>query len=312
MLKVKMTPVALLFPGQGTQKVGMGKEFHDASPQAKKIFVLAETILEIDLRQTMFEGPQEKLTQTSYCQPAIVTHSIAALRCLRAHEKYQNIEIKYAAGLSLGEYSALMAAGALDFEEGLRLVKKRGALMEQACRKNDGAMAAIIGYDKTKLIAVCQETGAQVANFNSHEQIVITGHKENVTAAAQKIESDGAKSVIPLTVAGAFHSTLMQSAADQFKAAVDACPINEGQFPVLSNVDAKPTADPAQIKTNLPKQITSSVQWVDTIELMVSQGITTFLEIGPGRVLKGLIRKINPNCKVFNIQTPFDISKLEI
>lgn len=302
-------PIALIFPGQGAQTVGMGREFYDASPEAKNIFDRADKIVS-GLRDVIFNGPQEKLTSTAFCQPAIFTVSMAALSALKAHPVYKTLDVQFTCGLSLGEYSSLCAAEALSFEETLKLVGVRSSLMGEATSLREGAMAAVIGFEKEKLIAICRETGAEVANFNSPEQIVITGEAEKVKAASDKISEAGAKRVIPLEVSGAFHSSLMQSAAHQFKDHLRSVDLADPVFPILSNVDAVPTTNTAHILMNLSKQITSSVQWVDSINAIAGTGVTTFLEIGPGTVLKGLIRKINRDLTVYNIQKPEDISAL--
>jgi len=305
-----MPNIALIFPGQGAQKTGMGLEFYQSSPQAKTIFDQADKICGNDLSKVIFEGPEEKLTSTAYCQPAILTMSIAALKAFEAHPKYKNITVKFTAGLSLGEYSALCASGVMNFEDTLRLVQKRAAYMEEATKENQGAMAAVIGFDTAKLIEICQQTGAQIANFNSHEQIVITGHKSKVDAAIEVIKTAGGQKIIPLTVSGAFHSSLMSSAASKFATSLKDAVINPSTIPVLSNVNAQPHTDPQQIRINLAKQITDSVQWVKCVEYMASNGITHFIEIGPGKVLKGLIRRINPALTVSNIEKPQDIESL--
>src|SRR5580698_1338436 len=211
-----MKIIALIFPGQGAQKVGMGLEFFQNSPEAKIIFQQADDICANNLTKVMFEGPEEKLTSTAYCQPAILTMSVAALKAFEAHPKYKNYSVKFTAGLSLGEYSALAAAGVMNFADTLTLVQKRAAFMEEATKENQGGMAAVIGFDKDKLVEICRQTGAQIANFNSHEQIVITGHKAKVDAAIEAIKAAGGQKVIPLTVSGAFHSSLMASAASKF------------------------------------------------------------------------------------------------
>jgi len=305
-----MINVALVFPGQGAQKVGMGKEFYEASPQAKKLFDEAERILNNDLVDVIFNGPSEKLTSTAYCQPAIFTFSMAALKAFQAHPKFKNISVKFTAGLSLGEYSALMASHALSFQDTLKLVETRSRLMEEATQLAKGTMAAIIGFEKEKLLGICRVTGAEVANFNSPQQIVITGDTEKVAEACVAIRAAGAKSVIPLDVSGAFHSSLMKPAADRFKDALKSVRISKAVIPVISNVDGKPEVEPEHIRSNLAKQITSSVQWVDTVNIIASQGVQTFIEVGPGKVLTGLIKRINANVGLYNIEKPEDIEKL--
>ena len=304
-----MTNVALIFPGQGAQKVGMGRELYESSAQAREIFDSANKVID-GLTDIIFNGPEEKLTSTQYCQPAIFTYSIAALEALRASEKYKDITPKFVCGLSLGECSALCASGALSFEEALKLVVKRASFMEEATKETKGTMVAIIGLEKDKIVEICAEVGSEVANFNSPDQIVITGEIDKVAAAAEKIKEAGAKRVIPLDVAGAFHSTLMQPAQIKFKEELENYSFKQAETPIISNVDAKSTADPEVIKANLAKQITSSVLWVDTVEAIAEQGIVNFIEIGPGSVLKGLIRKINRELIVSNIQKPEDVQGL--
>jgi len=305
-----MTNVAYIFPGQGAQTVGMGKELYDSSPEAKAIFDQADKVMDNGLLDVIFNGPQEKLTLTAYSQPAIVATSIAALKALEAHPKFQSITPKFTAGLSLGEYSALAAAGVFTLEDTLEVIKHRSAFMDEACKLQAGKMAAIIGFEKEKLEQICQQTGAEIANFNSLQQIVITGHAEKVEKACELIKEAGAKNVVPLAVSGAFHSSLMQPAAEKFVEVLKTANISTPPIPVISNVDANPATDTEIIRSNLAKQITSSVQWVSAIQYMAGQGITDFLEIGPGRVLSGLMRKTDRNLKVYNIQKPEDIEAL--
>jgi len=306
-----MVKVALIFPGQGAQAVGMGKEFYASSPEAKAVFDQADQVID-GLSEIIFNGPQEKLTSTAYCQPGIFTFSVAALKALQAHTKFQDMDPQFASGLSLGEYSALTASGTLSFEDTLRLVERRSFFMEEATRLQKGAMAAIIGFDKGKLIEICAQTGAEVANFNTPEQIVITGGAEKVAEAAKIIEESGAKRVIPLEVSGAFHSSLMSPAVSRFEEELKKVTFCNPDFPVVGNVDGKPADNAQEIQRKLADQITSSVQWVASIDYIASQGVTHFLEIGPGNVLKGLIRKINRELKVHNIRTPEDIEKLSL
>ena len=315
------TKVALIFPGQGSQSVGMGKEFYESSPAAKAVFAAADKIIP-GLTDVIFSGPPEKLTSTKYCQPAIFTFSVAALKALEAHPKFRNITPSFACGLSLGEYSALVACGALSFEETLKLVERRSFYMEEATKLRKGAMAAVIGFpakggsasggDKDALIDICRQTGAEVANFNSPDQIVITGEAERVAKASEAIQAAGAKRVIALDVSGAFHSSLMRPAVAKFEAELQKCALKTPRFSILSNVDAKPETDPEKIRRNLALQITSSVQWVDSVRSIAAAGVTTFLETGPGTVLKGLIRKIDPALIVHNIRAPQDIEALPL
>ena len=304
-----MVKIAYVFPGQGAQEVGMGKEFYDSSSEAKDIFDKADQVID-GLTDVIFNGPQEKLTSTAYCQPAIFTTSMAALCALRAHPKFKNIDPQFAAGLSLGECSAVAASNALSFEEALQMVERRSSFMEEATSLEKGAMAAVIGFDKSKLVDICKTVGAQIANFNAPDQIVITGEAQKVAKASELITEAGAKRVIPLDVSGAFHSSLMQSAVPKFEEALSKAAFQTADFPVVSNVDGQPANDPEKIRTNLATQITSSVQWVDSIEYIAAQGVSDFLEMGPGNVLKGLIRNINRDLSVHNIRKPEDIDKL--
>ncbi|OGX08485.1 MAG: [acyl-carrier-protein] S-malonyltransferase [Omnitrophica WOR_2 bacterium GWA2_47_8] len=300
--------ISLIFPGQGSQFPGMGKEFYEASPEARAVFDKADAVIP-GLKDCIFNGPPEKLTSTAFCQPAIFTFSLAALEAFKAHPKFKNFTPRFACGLSLGELTAVVASGSLSFEEGLRLVQRRSALMDEACRLKKGGMAAVIGFSKEKILEICKQTGAEVANFNSPEQIVITGEAAKVEAASVKIKEAGAKRVIPLDVAGAFHSSLMRPAAEKFKIEIEKFKINPAKFGVVSNVDGRPATDPKEIKEKLSRQITSSVQWVASVEYIAAQGVTTFFELGPGTVLKGLIRKINSSLIVHNIEKPEDLEK---
>lgn len=303
------TKLAYVFPGQGAQFVGMGKEFYETSPSVKAIFDAAENLIP-GLKDVTFDGPLEKLTSTKYCQPAIFTFSVAALKALETHPQFKEVTPSFACGLSLGEYSALTACGALSFEDTLRLVLHRSFLMEEATKLRRGAMAAVIGFDRDKLVAICRATGAEIANFNSPEQIVITGEAEKVAKASQVLQAQGAKRVIPLEVSGAFHSALMQPASIQFEAELRKVALQRPRFPIIHNVDGQPAVDPEIIRRNLSRQITSSVEWVDSIRYIAGAGVTTFLEIGPGNVLKGLIRKIDPALNVHSISKPKDIDNI--
>lgn len=304
-----MTDVALIFPGQGAQAVGMGKEFYDLSEQARQVFDSADEVIS-GLKEVVFNGPADKLTSTQFCQPGIFTFSLAAYEAFKAHEKFKEVSVKFACGLSLGECSAVAASGALGFEDALSMVERRAAFMEGACQAEPGSMAAVIGLNKDSILAICEEVGVQVANFNSPEQIVITGETAKVEAASEKIKEAGAKRVLPLSVGGAFHSELMAPAVSKFESTLNSFSFNTPEFPVISNVDGAPCDSGDGIRANLAKQITSSVQWVKTVEHMAKAGVSTFLEIGPGTVLKGLIRKIDSDLVVHNIHVPADIENL--
>lgn len=306
-----MTQVALIFPGQGSQYIGMGKEFYESSPEAKAIFQKADHIIP-GLTDVIFNGPEEKLISTKYCQPAIFTTSIAALTALKRSEKFSALQPVFACGHSLGEYSAVMAAGALSFEEALKLVERRSFFMEEATKLKKGAMAAVIGMPQEKLFQLCMECEVEMANFNAPDQIVITGAYDSMQDAIKLIQEEGAKRVIPLAVSGAFHSSLMKPAAQNFEKELAKVHFKVPSFPVISNVDALPEINPEFIKHNLAKQITSSVKWVDTIQYIAAHNVTTFFEIGPGTVLKGLIRKINKDLIVHNIQIVEDLQKLPV
>jgi [acyl-carrier-protein] S-malonyltransferase len=305
-----MKAIALIFPGQGAQKVGMGQEFYDAVPAAKAVFEKANQVLGEDISRIIFEGPEDRLMSTAYCQPAIFTMSMAALEAFRVSDKFRNVSVKFTAGLSLGEYGAMCAAGVISFADTLKLIQKRGAFMEEATKANPGKMAAIIGFDKDKLVAICQAAGCEVANFNAPDQIVITGKTDAVAKACQMVTEAGGKKVIPLDVSGAFHSSLMKTAADKFAEALKGFELKTTDVKVISNVTGAPQLSAEEIRQNLPKQIHSSVKWVDSVTFLSSQGITNLVEIGPGRVLKGLIRKIDPALNVHNVQVPDDIAAL--
>jgi [acyl-carrier-protein] S-malonyltransferase len=305
-----MKDIALIFPGQGAQKVGMGREFYESSAEAKAVFDQADAVLGNGLKSVMFDGPEEKLLETAYTQPAIFTMSVAALRAFQAHPKYKNITPKFAAGLSLGEYSALTACGVLTLEEALKLIDKRASYMDEATKIEPGKMAAIMKLTRGQVEEVCVKTGAEVANFNSNQQIVITGHADRVDESCELFKGIEGSGVIPLNVSGAFHSSLMRPAANKFKDELANAVFKPAAFPVLSNVDAIPTTDISLIQANLSAQITSSVQWVDTVLAIAKAGVTDFIEIGPGKVLKGLIRRIDRDLTVHNIEKPEDIENL--
>lgn len=303
--------VALVFPGQGAQYVGMGKDLYGAFKESQAVFAQADEVLGFFLSKLCFEGSREELTRTQNCQPAILTVSIAALEAFKSSIQYPVSSIQYAAGLSLGEYSALVANGVLSFEDGLRLVRKRAELMEEAARRNPGKMAAILGLERSVLEALCKKSNAELANINCPGQMVITGKAEAVEKVKNLALEQGAKRAIDLEVSGAFHSSLMKDAALEFKAFLEGFNLKTGSIPVVSNVTAEPRYEAGEIRENLFKQIYSPVLWEDSVRYIADQGVKTFYEIGPGNVLKGLIRKIDANLEVKSVGTVDDINSLQ-
>jgi [acyl-carrier-protein] S-malonyltransferase len=304
-----MDKVAFLFPGQGAQYVGMAKDVYDSHPDVRELYSTAEKILGIDLATISFEGPPEVLVQTQYTQPAIFTHSVALWKILRK----QNIEPAFTAGHSLGEYSALVAAGALSFEDGLEAVKVRSLLMQEACEKNKGTMAAIIGLTEKDILSICREAAnygvIQPANFNSQDQIAISGERRAVEKGVDLAKERGAKRAILLEVAGAFHSQLMRPAQSEFKQIIDKLEVKKLMVPVVANVNAEPVVEPSQIKELLVDQITMPVLWYQSMERMYKEGVRNFVEIGPGKVLQGLLKRSFKDTKNFGIDKLADFEK---
>lgn len=298
---------AYLFPGQGAQYVGMGEDLYRRSPAARKIFDLGNELLNFDLSALIFKGPVEELTKTINCQTAIFTTSLACLEALRA--EHLDIQVKFSAGLSLGEYSALAAAGALSFADGLQLVRLRAEYMEEAARTNPGGMASVIGLALPAVEEICAQSGAEVANLNCPGQIVISGSVSALKKAETLAKAGGAKKVIPLKVSGAFHSSLMAQAAEKLAQVLSKVDIQPPQTTVISNVTAKAESAPGEIRDNLIRQITWRVLWEDSVKFMSAGGVGDFLEIGPGKILNGLSRKINPALKVYNLETMLDVEK---
>ncbi|MDE3088055.1 MAG: ACP S-malonyltransferase [Chloroflexota bacterium] len=277
----------------------MAQDLVAAYPEARAIFEQADTTLGFPLTQLCFGGPENLLTDTINTQPALLTHSIAALRVLQALRR--DAAPAFVAGHSLGEYSALVAAEAIDFTDALTLVRERGRVMKDAGEKSPGAMAAVIGMDDAALEAVCQEAGAQIANYNSPGQIVISGAKDALERAATLAKERGARRVLPLAVSIASHSRLMEQAAQEFARAVARTPMRAPKVPVISNVTAQPLNSVDEIKRELVAQLTSSVQWVKSIEYIIAQDATRFIELGPKDVLAGLIRRIDKNVHAVSV-----------
>jgi [acyl-carrier-protein] S-malonyltransferase len=296
--------VNYIFAGQGSQYIGMGKDLYEAFPESKAVFDKAEKTLGFDLKRLCFEGPQEMLRLTSFSQPAIVTMSIAAFEAFRVRF---NAKSSFLAGLSLGEYTALIIAGSLTLEDGLRLVRKRAEIMEEAARRHPGKMAAVLELSLDKVRDICLKSKAEIANINAPGQIVISGKIEAVDKAKELCMAAGAKRVIDLEVSGGFHSSLMFEASGELKLILDDASISPPSIPVISNYTATPEYRVTQIRENLVYQMYSSVKWEDSIRFMLSQGINYFLEFGPGKVLKGLLRRIDENAQVVNIEKKEDI-----
>lgn len=289
---------AFVFPGQGAQYVGMGKPLFDKSPEAKKLFTQANEILGFAITDVMFDGPEEAQRQTKVTQPAVFLHSVILARL------FPNFKPDMVAGHSLGEFSALVASGALSFEDGLRLVSARALAMQAACELEPSTMAAIIGLPDEKVEEICQGIKEVVvpANFNCPGQLVISGSMKGVEKACEELKAAGAKRALPLKVGGAFHSPLMEPARQNLAAAIEKTQFNKPLCPIYQNVDAKPHTDPVEIKANLVKQLTSPVRWTQIVRAMVADGATAFVELGPGNVLQGLIKKTEAAAEVESFQ----------
>jgi [acyl-carrier-protein] S-malonyltransferase len=302
--------IACVFPGQGSQAVGMGHDLFQCSRRAREVFEQADDGLNMPLSRLCFEGPADDLRETVNAQPAILTASIA---CLRAASEF-GVPLKpaYVAGHSLGEYSALVAANVIEFVDAVRLVRERGRLMQEAGKTRPGGMAAIIGLDEESLEEVCLETGAQIANFNCTGQIVISGTRESLARSMDLAKARGARRVVPLQVSGAFHSVLMQPTVEGMSQAVSRVHFNPPDVPVVANSTARPLTDPEEIKEELLRQLCHCVQWQPSVEFMVDVGVSTFIEIGPGQVLSGLIKRISDRVQVLNLSDPDSIRTVKV
>ncbi len=299
--------LVFMFSGQGSQYVGMGKELYENYEAAKKVLDEANQILDFDLKEMIFNGPEEELNNTKNTQPAIYTVSAMVKAVLNEN----GLQASAAAGHSLGEYSALYAAGVLSFEDGLKLVRRRGELMDQADPDGKGTMAAVIGLADEEVEAVLEEIEGivTVANYNSPGQVVISGEVEAVGAAEKVLAEKGAKRVIPLSVSGAFHSPLMEPAKEELKNTIEAVDFKDAQIPLIANVTADYVKDSSEIKAALIKQLNNSVRWVETIELFKKDGYEDYIEVGPGRVLKGLMRRIDRSLNAYNVEDEKSLNK---
>ncbi|MCH2309701.1 MAG: ACP S-malonyltransferase [SAR202 cluster bacterium] len=303
---------AFLFPGQGAQAVGMGYELYQESDEAKTIFDSIDTSLGRSLTKIMFEGPEDELRETINAQPAILAVSLACLHTMRSEMGDSFLSTPaMMAGHSLGEYSALAASGALSVTEASLLVQKRGELMQLACDQNPGTMAAILGMDQEEIFKIAKTSGTYVSNINTQEQIVISGEKEKIQIAMDMASEKGAKRVIPLNVGGAFHSGLMEPARDGLAAAVESVKLVNSSIPIVANCTAKPVSESSDIKEELVTQISGCVNWRQTIEFMIDEGVTDFYEIGPGRALSGMVKKINKEMNTYNISDLASIRELK-
>lgn len=292
---------AFVFPGQGAQFVGMGKDLYDNNPLAKELFEKANDILGYNITEIMFNGTDEELKQTKVTQPAVFLHSVISALCMG-----DDFAPSMVAGHSLGEFSALVAAGALSFEDGLKLVYARAMAMQKACEASPSTMAAIIGLPDEKVEEICAEVNKDgyvcvPANFNCPGQLVISSSIDAINEACEKLKAAGAKRALPLKVGGAFHSPLMQPAKDELQAAIEKTDFHAPKCPVYQNVDGMPHTDPAEIKANLIAQLTSSVKWTKCVQSMVADGADDFTECGPGKALQGMIARIDKNVAAHGI-----------
>ena len=294
-----MSKTALLFAGQGAQVVGMGRDLAEKYPSAQALFGRANEALGYDLTQICFEGPEDALTQTENAQPGIFLVSWVALELLK--EQVPDLVFEATAGLSLGEFTALTAAGAMSFEDGLKVVRQRGQFMQEACDATEGGMAAVIGLDEATTREVCTSADVELANLNCPGQLVISGDSAGIEKACELAKEKGAKRALPLTVAGAYHSRLMESASTELESALREVELNLPMVPVISNVTAKPHATADGILQRLVEQVTSSVLWETSIRYLVEQGFTRFIELGPGNALTGFMRRIDRDLEVYNI-----------
>lgn len=299
-LETKQIPkIAYVFPGQGSQTVGMGYDLYQHSPQARQVFEEADQALQFSLSRLCFEGPLEELRETINAQPAILTVSIAYLRAIS--EFNGTIKASLVAGHSVGEYTALVAANVLAFADAVRLVRERGRLMQDTGRSRPGGMAAIIGLDELSVNEICLESGAQIANINCTGQIVVSGTKEAIAHSIELAQASGAIGAVPLEVSGAFHSALMQPTVEDMAHAISQVDFRQPEVPIVANSTAKPITNVDEVKEELLQQLCHCVQWQPSVEYMAGVGVSTFIEVGPGIVLSKLIRRIAKDAQVLNM-----------
>ena len=298
--------LALLFAGQGAQKVGMGRSLHAGSPAARAVYDEADSVLGWSVSKVSFEGPEAELTQTAVCQPALYVHGMALVAALREAQG-DAFAPGFAMGLSLGELTACAVAGAFDFRTGLKIVAERGRLMQQACEQAAGGMAAILGEERATVLELCREFEIDAANFNAPGQIIIPGEKGRVAAAVTTAKSRGIKKIMPLNVAGAYHSRLMEPAREAFARHLEPLRFAPLRFPVFANATGAAAGDPESVKTGLVRQVVSSVLWEDCMRAAVAAGATEFLELGPGGVLAGLARRTDKSWPVRSLSEMEDL-----
>jgi [acyl-carrier-protein] S-malonyltransferase len=301
-----MSKTALLFAGQGAQVAGMGRDLAESSLSAKAWFQRANATLGYDLTSICFNGPEDELTKTENAQPGIFLVSWVAWQLLR--ERAPSLRFDATAGLSLGEMTALTAAGALEFDDGLKIVRQRGQYMQEACEATRGGMAAIIGLDEAPTREICAAAGVELANLNCPGQIVISGATEKIAKACELAKAKGAKRALPLQVAGAYHSALMAGAQPKLQAALAGVKFAPPTVPVISNVTAQPHGTVVEIRQRLVDQVTSSVRWEESMRYLLAQGFTRFIELGPGKALSGFMKRIEPAAQMFNVA---DVASLE-
>lgn len=309
LLPDQMVKVGILFPGQGAQFVGMGKDWAKQFQKVRQLYEEADQILGMPISRFCFEGPEETLMRTLYAQPTIFVTSLALFLVLE--DKLNGFKPDFTAGLSLGEFSALVAAGALSFSEGLKLVQARAELMEQAASQTDGAMISILGLNQEECTAVAKESETEMANLNAPDQFVLSGKAAAIEQAANLADGMGAKRVIRLKVGGAFHSSLMGEARQGLQAALKKVSLKVPRCIFVPNTTAKAEKDPERIRQLLSEQLTSTVHWVGTMKYAKNQGVQRFIEMGPGRVLKGLAKRIDPSLEVLSFEKPKDLETIE-
>lgn len=294
-----MSKTALLFAGQGAQAVGMGLDLAEKFHTARALFEHANAVLGYDLASVCFHGPEPELTKTENAQPGIYLVSWVAFKLLK--ERVPGLKFEATAGLSLGEFAALAAAGVMSFEDGLKVVRQRGRFMQEACDATQGGMAAVIGLDEAPTREACAEAGVELANLNCPGQIVISGESDKIAKACELAKAKGARRALPLTVAGAYHSRLMAGAQPKLQAALGDMPLNIPAVAVISNVTAQPHGVPAEIHQRLVEQVTSSVRWEESMRYLLAQGFTRFIELGPGTTLTGFMKRIDKSAQVLNV-----------